>query len=74
MLGRQAQTQGPSLGNGSGQPHTVIPMVKDGVKLSNEDVAQDPEGPRWRLHVQTLKATEAELHPIYEVLGLERRK
>lgn len=73
QAGRQTHGQGHSLGDCRGQPNTVIPTIKDWIKLSNEDITQDPEGPSWGLDVKTLKATAAKLHSIHKILGLEKR-
>ena len=62
----------PSLGDCGGQSYLVISTIKDGVKLSDEDVPQDPEGPGWGWNVKSLEATAAELHPIHQVLGDRR--
>lgn len=55
-----------------GQPHAVIPTIKDGVELPDEDIPEDPEGSSWRLDFKSFKASAADLHAVHEVLWVEK--
>lgn len=59
---------------GRGKPHSVCIPVKHSVVLSDEDVAQDPQGPRGRRDVHCHETRQADWVPQLGLLRKEKKE
>lgn len=59
---------------GRGKPHSVCIPVKHSVVLSDEDVAQDPQGPRGRRDVHCHETRQADRFPQLGLLRKEKKE
>lgn len=63
-----------ALRDSGGQPHQVVATVEDGVELTDENIAQNPERSCGRGHIVPLETTDAEGYAITRLLGKEKWK
>lgn len=59
---------------GRGKPYLVCIPVKHGVVLSDEDVAQDPQGPRGRRDVHCHETRQADCFTQLGLLRTEKKE